>query len=293
MSDWSTTGGGLVRSWHATPPAARTAIVFTAVTALALIIPNAPAQRVAVALAAGWLVAFGYAWSGWWRAGRTSGSGDDALRVEPLAAGRELGVRFDESPYLAPPAPNPPPTPDARLDPDSTLAEPRWQAGATVERVDVWDRAAPEPVGEDAARLFADQPVDPAAPEAQPGNAAEQWDGTAEPVEEHALEVEQPQAARLPSFDGEPAMADRPTKGDRLTPKVVFGDDVQTPVEAPSAEAAVVERSVVEAAVEPSTDELLGKLMAMAADRRAPTRALHPAAADKLAGALRALRTAT
>ena len=332
MSDWTTTGGGVLRPWHRAPPGWRTAIVFAGVTFVSLLIPNpvvegvlsglgvssvvtaaAPpiglAGRVALALLAGWLAAFGYALFEWVAAGRAPVERDDALRVEPLVAGRELGVRFDESPYLAPP---PPPTPDARLDPDSTLGEPRWQAGVRVEREDDWDRTVQERVRghEDADSAFAEHPVDLDSPTAQPGNGAEQWDGLAEPVladdgqdefDRRLAELDLTLAAEFapvappveeaavaPVVEEPVAVSPDLPSGDRLTPTVTFADDVRPVTRSPEPRAQAEPEAVH--AVEPSTDDLLVRLTTLTAERRAPTRALEPDAADRLADALRALR---
>ena len=254
MNDWSTSGGTAWTAWHRAPPGARTAVVFVSVfvgvALVTLLTPSAPVVRVAVALVAGWLAAFAFALFGWARAGRAQRGHDDPLRVEPLVAGRELGVRFDESPYLAPP----PPTPDARLDPDSTLGEPRWQPAATVQRTDDWDRTVQDRGHGDVDDVFAQHPVDLDAVTARPGNAAEQWDGVAEAPAPPVVDDEQDEfERRVAEFGG-----------------------VRTPEPATAAEA--------------STDQLLGKLMSLTAERRAPTRSLESDAADRLAEALRALR---
>lgn len=343
MSDWTTTDGRALSGWHRAPPGARTAIVFVGVTFVSLLIPNAVVEgvlsglgvpsllpatappvgvagRLALAVAAGWLVAFGYALFEWSAAGRApvERDRDDSLRVEPLVAGRELGVRFDESPYLAPP----PPTPDARLDPGSTLGEPRWQTGAAVEREDDWDRTvqerhrAGEGESEGEGEVFAEHPVDLDAATAEPGNAAEQWDGPADeasgPVAPAAADDEQdefdrrlvelslaraadPVPAALPVEEAVEAVAapDRPTGDDRLTPTVIFADGVRPVTRSPAPPPLVepIEPTDITSADEPSTDDLLEKLMTLTAERRAPTRSLEPDAADRLADALRTLRT--
>lgn len=360
MSDWTTTDGGALSGWHRAPPGARTMIVFAGVAFVSLLIPNPVVEgvlsalgvpslvsaaappiglggRVALALVAGWLAAFGYALSKWSATDRAPAERerDDSLRVEPLAAGRELGVRFDDSPYLAPP----PPTPDARLDPDSTLGEPRWQAGMAVEREDEWDRTVQERVRghEDGDSVFAEHPVDLDAATAQPGNGAEQWDGPAEPVvaddeqdefdrrlaelglaraaeparftppaepaplvakvnpapiaravEEAVVAIPVKEAAVAPTVEEPVAVApDLPTD-DRSIPTVVSVEDVRPVTRSPEPPVSAEPEAV--SADKPSADDLLNKLMTLTAERRAPTRALEPDAADRLADALRALR---
>ncbi len=233
MSEWAETGLG--ERWRRLHPGWRTAAVFAGVAVLSLAVPNTLVEglsrafglprvsallqppigyagRAALALLVGWLAAVGFAVHGWSRERAPGGPlgvwvdgeavGDDPLRVEPLAAARDLGARFDESPYLAPP----PPTPDARLDPDSTLAEPKWRAGAAeaIVRTDDWDREVQAHWEAQAAAVTVEEhEPSVAADSVQPGNAAEQWDGPAE------VEAEAPLAREVCASleDGEEPVA--------------------------------------------------------------------------------------
>ena len=223
MTDWAETGLG--ERWRRLHPGWRTAAVFAIAALLTLALPNPLVEgmsrgtglarlappveppiglvgRLLLALVVGWAAAVGYALWGWSRARPPAGPvevrvdgalvADDPLRVEALAADRDLGARFDESPYLAPP----PPTPDARLDPDSTLADPRWQSGTaeTIEQTDDWDRSVQAHWEAQADAVAAEQdglpePVEPL----EPGNGAEQWDGPAE-IADREAEVGPPDA---------------------------------------------------------------------------------------------------
>ena len=164
MTGWAET------SWSEradrSPPAAQAALLTLLGAAVAAVLPNGWVEalageaggvrlvpvdlwdRVFLSVLAGLTVAAVYALVRWLGERRPARPAEDAaadhpLRVEPLAATRDLGPRFDDSPYLAPPPPTPPPTPDARLDPDSTLADPRWR---------VPDARPSEPEGWAAAR---------------------------------------------------------------------------------------------------------------------------------------------
>lgn len=343
MSDWAGIGWG--DRWRGLHPGWQTGAVFAVVAALTLIVPNSLVERVVVALdlpppaappiglfgrlafalAAGWLAAMAYALGQWVSARRPSSASNRAtagpLTVEPLAAERELGARFDDSPYLAPSPPSPP-TPDARLDPDSTLADPRWQAGEDKglgDWEDEWDRKLAEAPdlpqddgqhdlddhpfpfkGEASAidreedwdrevpdradsdgRVFADHPTDPSDPAAQPGNGAEQWDGPAEPV-------------GLPSEDAVPEDRWTVAPADELDARDRALEERREAAAEPEPEpivAALPDRDLDNGG--PSVAELIERLNALAAGgARLPARARTGGneAAERLAEALRALR---
>lgn len=272
-------------------------VVEAAVTAVglpALLPPTEPpigyAGRAVLSVAAGLLAALLFATIQWLRERRANAEpaqsaahdDDDPLAVRPLAATLELGARFDDSPYLAPP----PPTPDARLDPDSTMGDPRWQvpgedggeeedAPVLIERGTAWDREAPEPEEE----WNAEPPTVDDRP--QPGNAAEQWDGEERRLGDAADRTEPERRLRAVEEDSEieaPALTESPET------------DPQ-----PAQPSPPVMISVEDGAL-PSTDELLDRLTRAAERRpnpaeapRSPTDGLGNAAAE-LAHALAALR---
>ena len=215
MTDWART------DWRtradALPPPVQTAAVFAAVALLAALVPNGLVEgavdavhlpdllpltappiglpgRLGLSVGAGLAAALAFAVARWLLEGRAMAAaagpalGDDPLAVRPLAAVRDLGPRFDEMPYLraddmGAPAP---PTPDARIDPGSTMGDPRWTVPGSsigpapgpsstplIEQDDDWDRDAPQP-----GSAWEGPP--PALPDAPgPGNAAKQWDGPA------------------------------------------------------------------------------------------------------------------
>ena len=217
---------------------------------------------------------------------------DNPLAVEPLAAARDLGPRFDDSPYLVSVAPNPPapPTPDARIDPDSTMGDPRWQvpgedAGAAVPLIDrgaAWDRDAPKP-----AEKWQAKP--PTERQPQPGTAAEQWDGVERRRSVRAERTE-PEAASVGDADDEPEtrmaellrlLADARPIGPPAGPRAVAQD---TPKDQPPSDEL------------PSTDELLARLIRASVRRAevpAPPSPARGGAAAELAHAMAVLRSAT
>lgn len=306
--------------WERSHPGVQTGAVFALVAALTLLAPGGLMDRVldatglsallpplapplglngrlAIAVAAGLVVALAYALWQWALERRRFARGtvlaietDDPLTVRPLAASRELGARFDESPYLDPAPAAPPPTPDARLDPDSTLADPRWQVRQhdglmdqpvaadplgedplttdevpLIDRGEGWDREAPEPEDEWVPVVAHDDPVP------QPGNAAAQWDG--EP-EEDELSVAPAALQEEPVALPEPE-AESPLSEEALAATIDSSEDRELP----------------------STEELLDRLSRAAVARgpgagtarRAPDPLTGNAAVD-LANALAALR---
>lgn len=368
MSDWAGLGQqdkwGLQDRWATLHPGWRTAAVFAVATLISLMIPNSlveglvgalglppPATppvgffgRVALALGTGWFAATLFATANLVRAGQPVAAvgRPDQLKVEPLAAERELGARFDDSPYLAPP----PPTSDARLDPDSTLADPRWEEGrtpiadwddewdrqpaefasgedrptadeagdeltkATFEWEGNWDRAVPDrqapdavPDQHEADTVFAEHPTDPADPAAQPGKAAEQWDGPADEI----APVEQAVAAEVDPVD--PPVETAPDWTIRAPDEQAVDEPVD---ELPAGELVgqeqVAAEPVVATAGQPfpateafdatdnvgsSTAELIDRVNALAArGARLPARAraTDGDAAERIADALKALR---